>query len=124
MKSFIMIGSILAVILHGFICFGTIGTSLSLFLLGLFIAGCLPYAAALLVLRRWPRQKIGVALAVGLCLLLDIVMYLDVTGSTSSTASFGYLMVPPINLFILLPVSLAMGAIATLVLGRFRGQTG
>jgi hypothetical protein len=78
----------------------------------------LPYAITLAILHRWPKQRFGAALAVGLCLVIDILMFIDVTRSTSSTASFGYLIVPPFNLIIVMPLSLAVGAILTAVLGR------
>jgi hypothetical protein len=124
MKTIAIISSGVALLLHSYICFGSLFVEPNLFLVGLFLAGCLPYAISLAVLRRWPGQSFGAALAAGLCLAIDILMFIDVTRSTSSTASFGYLIAPPFNVLIVTPFSLAAGAMLTTVLGRWRARKG
>lgn len=93
------------------------GGGVPLFLIGLVLWSCLPYAlCAAAALRRWPVSAFGAACC---CLAADLFMHYSVfIAPKGSTAALGLLFTPLWNLLLIGPLGAVLGGLAGRLLAR------
>jgi hypothetical protein len=111
MKSFLprlaFLVSIIGVALQAFVCFAVSEGPVNGFLIGLFLAGIVPYLIGLLIVWRWPGRSLGAfVLSVAALFVNADVDYGVFIAPTSSTEAIALVFAPVVSLIVGLPAAL------------------
>lgn len=99
---------VIGIALQALVCFVGAEGPIEAFLVGLFLAGIVPYLISLLIVWRWPGRAVGAFVIAVVALFVNAdVDYRVFFAPTSSTEAIGLVFAPVLSLVIGLPAGLA-----------------
>lgn len=105
--------SVIGIALQAFVCFVASEGPIEAFLIGLFVAGIVPYLISLLIVWRWPVRAVGAFVLAVVALFINAnVNYSVFIAPTSSTEALGLLVAPVVSLIVGLPAGLVAELVA------------